>query len=533
VLGQLTFSGCATEAPAKDPTTGLPASQCQYPSTSSSTSTATGSGFADFLLGLPQQSTVQASDNKLYLRENVLDWYVNDDYRVKAGITLNYGLRYEYFGPYVEKYNRLTNLDHNADYSQVALVTPGEVGPISGIHYPRSLVNGDHGLYSPRFGFAWKPGFVKDTLVRGSYGINYNTTQYSRFATSLSDQPPFAVTQTNIAYSQGCGQLTTGAAYGCSTATVQSNYGIDPNYRVGHVQVWNVDIQRTLGLGVVLNIGYTGSKGGDLDVVTAPNRTASGLLNENVTAFKYETSLAFSRQNNLSFNARKRLQKGVSLEATYIYGHSIDDASSVNGTGNNVAQNPNDLLAEESNSSFDVRQSLTGNFVYELPVGTNRAFLNQGGWVSHALDGFNLSGNFTFATGSYFTPQYTAAAAEVATGTNTSLRPDRVFSQPINGARTFEQWFNPKAFAAPAANSYGTASRYSIEGPGVVQFNGALSRTFTLANDRSLEARMTASNAFNTVQYSGINTTENSQTFGQVTSAAAMRTLTFLARYRF
>jgi hypothetical protein len=539
VLGQLTFSGCATEAPYLN-ASNVPTSQC-VPQTSttstgtvtSSTSTTTGAGFADFLLGLPQQSSVQASAYKLYLRENVFDWYVTDDYRVKPGVTLNYGLRYEYFGPYIEKNNRLTNLDHNSDYSEVALVTPGEVGPISGLRYPRSLVNGDHALYSPRFGVAWRPSFVKETVVRAGYGINYNTTQYNRFATELSDEPPFAVTQTNIANSQGCGQLTLTTAYNCSNAAVQSNYAINPFYRVGHVQVWNVDIQKTLGLGVVLNIGYTGSKGGDLDVVTAPNRTPTGLLNPNVQAFNYENSLAFSRQNNLAFNARKRLQKGVSLQATYTYGHSIDDASSVNGTGNSVAQNPNDLRAEESNSSFDIRQSLTGNFVYELPFGPNRAFLNQGGWVSHALDGFSISGTFNFATGSYYTPQYTATACEVSTGTNTSLRPNRVFSQPINGPRNFEQWLNPAAFSAPACGTYGTASRYSIEGPGTVQFNGALSRTFSFSNDRTLETRMTATNAFNTVQYSGINTTLNSQTFGQVNGTAGMRTIALLARYRF
>ncbi len=80
---------------------------------------------------------------------------------------------------------------------------------------------------------------------------------------------------------------------------------------------------------------------------------------------------------------------------------------------------------------------------------------------------------------------------------------------------------------------YGTASRYSIEGPGTVSFNASLSRTVSFPENRSIEARVTAANVFNTVQYAGINTTENSQNFGQVTSTAAMRSLTFLARYRF
>jgi hypothetical protein len=189
-------------------------------------------------------------------------------------------------------------------------------------------------------------------------------------------------------------------------------------------------------------------------------------------------------------------------------------------------------VAEESNSSFDIRQSLSGNFVYELPVGPNRAFLASGGVWSKILDGFNVSGTFTFSTGGYFTPQYTATASEVATGVNSSQRPDRVFSQPIQGPKTFLDWFNKNAFTAPAG-AYGTASRYSIEGPGSKTLNAALARTFSFPGNRSMETRVTATNVFNMVEYSGINTTENSLNFGQVMGAGGMRSLSFLARYRF
>ena len=122
---------------------------------------------------------------------------------------------------------------------------------------------------------------------------------------------------------------------------------------------------------------------------------------------------------------------------------------------------------------------------------------------------------------------------ETATGVTGSERPDRNFAVPINGSRTFFQWFNPAAFTAPAADAYGTASRNSIEGPGVVSVNSSLSRTVQLGSTRSFEARVTANNVFNTIQYSGINTTLNSPTFGQVSSVASTRTLTFVARSRF
>jgi hypothetical protein len=531
VLGSFQFSGCATQ----QATAAVP-NPCDPPSTTTATatsaSTPTGSGFADFLLGLPQQSQIQANASKIYLRENVFDWYAQDDWRILANVTLNFGLRYEYFGPYTEKNGRLTNVAHNADFTSLTLVCATvATGCTKGS--PASLVNADHTMYSPRLGVAWRPKFTKETVVRGGYGINYNTGQYGRFAQLLADQQPFADSEINIAYkTAGCGTLQLSRAFGCSQAAVQSTYAVNPNYRLARVQIYNLGVQRTLPKGVVLNFDYNGSVGGNLDIVRLPNRTSSGLLNQNGTAFQYEDSLGFSRLNNFTFNARKRMQRGISLQATYAYGHSIDNASSINGTTATPAQNDKDLAAEESNSSFDVRHKLTGNWVFELPFGPNRAFLSQGGFWSKALDGFNVSGDFTFATGSYFTPQYTASATEVASGATTSLRPDRVAGVSVKGAGRLKEWFDPAAFTTPAA-LYGTASRNSIQGPGVVQVDASLSRTFALGSTRSFEGRVTGANVFNTVQYSGINTTLNSNNFGQVSSAASMRVLTFVGRYRF
>jgi len=528
--GSFTFTGYATQNPA---------ATCTTPTTTSCV--ASGSGFADLLFGLPQQSAIQAGAYKTYLRANVFDWYAQDDWRARSNLTLNFGLRYEYFSPYVEKFNRLVNLDHNADFTQVAPVQPGQTGQFSG-SFPRSLVRPDRTMYSPRFGFAYRPTpkFFKETVIRGGYGINYNTGQYGTIARQLAFQPPFAITQTNlvttstISGTAGCTpqNMTLTSAFDCSTVPVQNNYAANQDYRLGHVQVWNIDIQRTLPKGIVTNIGYNGARGGGLDMLRAPNRTATGLLNPDAQAFTYEDSLAFSRFNGLSVNVRKRMQKGVSLQATYLYGHSIDNASSIGGANGIPAQNDLDLAAEEGNSAFDVRHKVTGNWVLELPFGPNRAYFTKGGFWSKALDGFSLSGDFTFATGTYYTPHFSATVAETSTGTNNSLRPDRIFATPITGPQTIRQWFNPAAFAAPA-NGFGTASRGSIEGPGIVAVDASLSRTVALGEMRSFEARVTANNVFNTVQYSGIDTTQNSLTFGQVTSAAAMRTLVVIARYRF
>jgi hypothetical protein len=205
----------------------------------------------------------------------------------------------------------------------------------------------------------------------------------------------------------------------------------------------------------------------------------------------------------------------------------------VGGSGNSIAQDDQNLGAEESNSSFLTRQNLTGNWIWEPPFGPNRALLNKGGVWAKILDGYSISGNFTFATGQYLTPSFSGTPAEIAAGSGNSLRPNRVPGVSIFAAGSLKNWFNTAAFSAPAAGTYGNASRNSIEGPGTVSISGSLSRTISLGETRSFEGRITANNALNTVQYSGVSTSINSSNFGQITSAAAMRSLTYTARVRF
>ncbi len=204
-----------------------------------------------------------------------------------------------------------------------------------------------------------------------------------------------------------------------------------------------------------------------------------------------------------------------------------------------VAQNWQDLKAEEGNSSFDQRHKVSGTYLFELPFGKDKRWVTSG-TASHILEGFSVSGSFTFATGTPLTPSYQAAPSSVACGTAGSLRPDLTGVSVTAGAGSLKEWFNPAAFTAPTpANPsypcavFGNASRNSIAGPGTVQNNMSLSKTMQLGGTRSMEMRATANNVFNTVQYSGVDTNVVSPTFGQVNSVAAMRAFQFTARFRY
>ncbi|MGC1783523.1 MAG: TonB-dependent receptor [Acidobacteriaceae bacterium] len=523
VTGSFYFTGFATQRPGGASVPGQQAS---------------GADFADFLLGLPQEAALQQGVGRFYYAANVFDLFLQDDWHPLNNLTVLYGLRYEYFSPYTEEHNRLTNLAFTPNLSQLAVVYPNSNSAING-RYPASVINPDRKDFAPRIGFAWRA--MKQTVVRGGYGINYNTGQYAAEVQNLSYQPPFANTITNIVPAQSPPTLSLATALksGTTPSGITNNFAFNKNYLLGYVQVWNLDVQKTLPLNIVLNVDYNGAKGTHLDLVDAPNRQLSGLLNPLYPSFNYETSIAFSNYNALVVRANKRLQNGISMGATYTYSHSIDDASSIGQSTTVVAQNQQDILAEEGNSSFDIRHQVVGQWLYELPFGPNTRFLSSGSWLGHALSNLSVSGTFDFATGVPLSPQYQAASADVARGSAGSQRPNRVPGSSLTaGGGTLRRWFNPAAFSPPVnpvtgAPEYGNASRNSIPGPGTVSVDMSLSKTIHFGGTRSLELRGTANNVFNTVQYATVNSYIDSPTQGQVTSAATMRQILFLARFRY
>jgi hypothetical protein len=532
--GTFVFSGLATEQPGSSDTSGTGTN-------GGNGQPRTGSSLADLLLGFPQQTTIQAAYQKAYLRANIYDLFVQDDWRVRANFTVLAGLRYEYFSPYSEKDGRLATIDPSSDFSQVAPVIAGGVGPFTG-RYPKTLIYPDRNNISPRVGFAWKA--FRNTVVRGGYGVNFANGQYISFINNLAFQPPFADVQTNQATqaTPGVPACTTYwpicIANGFSTTPqAAGNYSVNKNYRLPYVQVWNLDIQRTLPGGIVMNVGWNGAKGTRLDVLTAPGRNANSSLSG--VYYNYSDSIGFSNYNAGTLRLRRRLHDGIALGATYTYSHAIDDASAIGGNGGTtavVAQNWQNILAEESNSSFDVRHNLKGDFLYELPLGPDAHFLTSGNWLSHGLANVSFSGTFAFATGEPLTPRFVANSQDVARGSTGSLRPNRVPGASLTaGGGTLDRWFNTDAFSSELAPGqvYGTASRYSIPGPGTLTFDASLSKTIRMGDMRNLELRGSADNLLNTVQYAGVDTSLGSNTYGQITSAAAMRTFVLTARFRY
>jgi hypothetical protein len=489
----------------------------------------TGLDFADFLLGDAQQASVQYGAASYHFAQNSWDTFVEDNFRVAANLTLTLGLRYEYVSPYSERNHRMVNLDVAPGFVAIAPVQPGQVGPYTGA-FPATLVNPDRNNFAPRVGIAWKP-FAK-TIVRAGYGINYNTGAYGGIVRNLAFQPPFTFTETNIG--TAATPLALQNAFPALPNTVTNNYAVDRNFRLGYVQMWNLNVQREVARTVVIQADYTGSKGTHLDMLRAPNRLPNGGLRiPGVQAFTFEDSIADSILHSGSIRVNKRMAHGLSLSGSYTFSKSIDNASSIGGSGGVVAQNDQDLSAERGLSSFDQTHRLSVKYSVDLPFGENRHWLSTNNLASHILGAWQWTGNFTLASGVPYTARVVGAISDVASGVNGTLRAS-LTGQPITlDHPTLGEWFNTAAFTIPPAGQYGNAGRNTIRGPHTLGFDMSLSKNIPLGDVRGLELRVQASNVFNTPQYASINTAVNQRTFGQVTSIGSMRKLQLFARFHF
>jgi hypothetical protein len=490
----------------------------------------TGLDFADFLIGTPQQTTLQSGTDSYDFASNSFDLFAQDDWRILPKLSLNLGFRYEYNGPFTEAHDRIANLDVANGFTGASVVLPGQGG------FPASLLHPDRNDFAPRIGIAWRP--LKNTVVRTGYGINYNLAQYANIIQSFAFQPPFAATATNVAGAGVPLSLANGFP-ATPPGLVTNNFAVDPNYRLGYVQIWNLDIQRTLPHGFLLNVDYNGSKGTRLDTERAINNIAG------LQPFIYESSAGNSVFHAGSVRFRKRQAHGISYGAVYTYSKSIDDASSIGGGGVVVAQDPFDIAADRGLSSFNQTHKFTGNWIAELPFGDGHRYLQRGP-LSHILSAWSLSGDFTIASGLWYTPRVLGNSFDIDRGVSGSLRAD-VTGAPITLANpSAGEWFNTAAFCAPSTSSgtpnvcanpngtaFGDAGRNIIQGPGEVLVDMSLSKTITIKESRALELRIQGANIFNFINYSAINTVVNSAQFGEVTAAGSTRRVTLIARFRF
>lgn len=488
-----------------------------------------GLDFADFLLGLPQQASVQYGPGEVQMAGRSMSLFVQDDWRRGAGLTFTLGLRYELLWPFYEDNGRMANLDVPADFSAAAAVRSGAAGPFTG-DFPDALVRTDTNNLAPRLGVAWRPR--PGTILRGGYGVSYNSGSYAAIARQMVAQPPFAVTDTQ--FGTAADPLRLQSAFDDARGdTLSNSYGVDKNYQLGLVQTWNADVSQDLRQVWNLGLNVTHTRGSSLDIVRAPNRGPDGLRIPDAQPFLWQTSEGSSVLNALAVRARRRPVRGLGGGLTYTLARSRDNASTMGGGGTVVAQNDQDLDAEWGLSSFDRRHQLAADMTFELPFGQNRRWLNGGGVWASLFENWRASAAFTWQSGTPYTPRVQAAASEVARGTSGTLRANYSGEAVQVADPTIDLFFNTAAFTIPATGAFGTASRNMIIGPGSRQLDAQFARDIRAGGTRVLSVTLSASNLLNLVNYGAIDTVVNSPTFGQVVSVRPMRSMQLGLRFRF
>lgn len=492
-----------------------------------------GADFADFLLGMSQQASVQYGPGTVTLKGKSLAGYANDDWRLNGRVTVQLGLRYELLWPFIEESGHLVNLDVTPNFTAAAPVESGGVGPYTG-DFPKSLLETDKNNLAPRLGIAWRIG--RGTVLRGGYGTSYNNGTYSAIARQLAVQPPFATSNTNIG-TLSTALLMENALTGVSADETTNTFGIDKNYVLGRVETYNVDINHPLKTAWTVGANYTYTSGSSLDVIRAPNRGPTGLRIEDVQPFLWETSEGSSVLHSATFRVNRRQVRGLGGGVQYTLARSRDDAPSIGGGGPTssavVAQNDQDLNAEWALSTFDRRQRVNANVNYDLPFGPNRPWLNNGGRVASWFEGWRVTATMLLDAGTPLTARVQNAARDVAQGVNGALRADYSGSDIALSDPSVNQFFNTGAFSVPLTGRFGDSPRNIIIGPGSKQLNAQLSRDIRLGGTKALSLQMRFNNLLNNVNYAAIDTNVTSITFGQVLSVRSMRSAQLNLRFRF
>jgi hypothetical protein len=484
----------------------------------------TGNAFADFLLGFPSETTHDPADS---FRDHILNsynWFIQDDYTVSKRLTLNFGLRYEFNTPDIEKQNRMAQL--NIETFQYE--TAGQNGA------SRSLYSADKNNFGPRVGFAFRPDANGETALRGGYGVFYDLAVIGNDLFFVRNGPPFQKPET---FEMGTlpSSLTLSNPFpSSSTAPIFDAPSIDPHFRDAYIQHWNLGYQRRFPSHMVFDITYVGNKGTRLVKTVDVNQAfpVAGLTQPPAQsrrpfpaygAIPLLESSGNSTYHGLLGRFERRFATGLSFLASYTYGHAIDDS-----TGTNVTQDARNLKADRGNSDFDARHRLVASYVYELPAGRDRTFgRNWGPTLNGILGGWEISGISTFQSGRPVFVQLSQSSQNSNTG-STRDRPDIAFVAEstivvtkvkpiIENSRDKAVYLNPLAFSVPTRGTFGNAPRNYFNGPGVENWDLMLGKNFR-SERWNLQFRAELYNALNHPSLNPPNRYLDAKSFGTITS---------------
>ena len=487
--------------------------------------------------------------------------YFQDDWKVSSRLTLNMGIRWDYRTIPNETNDRmgwrdLANPRGGLLVADQTLVDKGIVGDSSYYKFAgrRNPRDASKNVFAPRFGFALRPFNDEKTVVRGGYGVFFDSSE-GREIDGAADIYPYV---SRGSYIQSLGQTslrTTDqmfpdfAALGAATPAANTFLAVSmsPEPRNPYVQQWSFGIQRAVGGNSTLEVNYIGNKGTNLlmrrNVAQALPPSNPALCAANPTVgdcpvlarrpypnFAVYIDSDWSGNSSYNaFNARFEHRGSSFLFTTaYTWAKSIDTKSAAAGIGNDVAGwqgflDNHDVRRDRGRSEFDVDHRLVSSFVYEIPVGRGRKYASNIARVADVfIGGWQVNGIVTFQSG--FPMTITAADVGGLNDTQNTNRADIVGDiNPSGFNPTIAKWFNTDAFRQPAAGFLGNSGRGILRAPGINNWDTGLFKNFKITEFLNTQFRFESFNTWNHTQWGVPVRNASDARFGQVLSTRPAR----------
>lgn len=494
-------------------------------------SVTTGAGTADFLAGQMHQADIYTSP-----RINDAQWYnsayIQDDWKLSQRLTLNLGVRYDFYQPYKENAGNQANFiptgnlgigtgtgiyelpsrSRGQDLGAPFLAVLAKDNVTLQYSNNERLSNPQRTDFAPRIGFSYQLG--TNTLIRGGFGMFYGGLQ-SQGNTNLGTNFPWS--NSVYLYAPNCSvgncpslaseNITLENGLTAKTGIGLQNYvsnpglhGIDGSIKTPYTMNYNLSVERAITNNLAATLSYVGNGSRHLSLYYDPN-TLRGLFAPGVSTQQYMPFPdlggigiihfgGISNYNSLQAKIEKRASHGLSFLATYTYAHALDDTSDAGGLSTAVGDRNMALIPyteEYTNSPYDVRHRITLNGNYQLPFGKGRTFLNKSQWQDEIVGGWSTSLTFATQTGTPFTvyPSISTAngggARAILVGDpfsgggtpNTANNPS-LTSCPAK-VRTRANWYNPCAFANPLPGNLITGTNVVTDKQTAIAFLGGRS----------------------------------------------------------
>ncbi len=385
-----------------------------------------------------------------YLRSKAIAFFVQDDWKVRPNLTVNLGLRYEYYPPLSDTKDQLSN------------ITFGSSGLLnSTVGNASALIKSDRNNFGPRLGFAWSPlRFHESTVVRGGFGIAYNRTNDVLFSNARGNPPAFA--RFNICCGTSTQDFSTPFAGGVITYVLGSSnsatsypvnsalgfgidpknggvcgdanctfdqaveiYGGSPNFRNSYVYLYSLEVERRLPWSLIASIGYQGSVGHKLTRLV--NQNFLQRPNPAFFAVFIPTSDVNSNYNSLNMRLRRQFNRGLQFDFYYRYSKSIDQLSNEGPGAQTNQTDPARPQNEHGPSDFDTTHYVSVTGLWDLPI-----FRTRSDWIGKAFGGWQINGILSAHSGFPWTPVTGRISSVPITSAFTinPTRPSALLSQP-------------------------------------------------------------------------------------------------------